>query len=87
MSAQNFIFLACLEVAEKFVWWVVCKPILVFSLRLSQTEQLQSRQAAGTAPALILKNQAITPPHQVNLICSLKTIWRLAHPTSKFSSG
>ena len=42
---QNFIFLACLEVAEKFVvvvggwWWVVCKPILVFSLSLGQAEQ------------------------------------------------
>ena len=47
---QNFSFLACLEVVEKFVvgggggWvvvggWVVCKPILVFSLSLGQAEQ------------------------------------------------
>ena len=44
VSVQNFSFLACLEVAEKFVvggggGWVVCKPILVFSLSLSQAEQ------------------------------------------------
>ena len=42
MSVQNFSFLACLEVAEKFVLgggWVVCKPILVFSLSLRKAEQ------------------------------------------------
>ena len=34
--------LLSLESLEKFVWWVVvavCKPILVFSLSLSQAEQ------------------------------------------------
>ena len=52
VSVQNFSFLACLEVAEKFVvggGWVVevvvvCKPILVFSLCLSQAEQKLSSQ-------------------------------------------
>ena len=48
MSVQKFSFLACLEVAEKFVvggwWWVVCKPILVFSLNLSQAEQKLTKQ-------------------------------------------
>ena len=50
MSVQNFSFLACLEVPEKFVvvvvvvgGWVVCKPILVFSLSLSQAEQFVLR--------------------------------------------
>ena len=40
-----FILLLSLESLEKFVWWwgwvvvVMCKPILVFSLSLSQGEQ------------------------------------------------
>ena len=29
-------FLLSLEPLEKFAWWSVCKPILVFSLSLSQ---------------------------------------------------